>query len=105
MESAKQLYTTIFIPVVEHAPTLKTFNVFALFFPFLFIYHSFHGYLFMYGQNDFLHSTVNEVASMAAILVQKLRGFFKKKKTKNPCFALNHLIYIFSIYIIFYIYI
>ena len=64
----------------------------------------------MYDQNDFLHSTVNEVASMAAILV--LKWFKKKKKkkkssqvTKNPCFALNHLIYIFSIYIILYIYI
>ena len=65
----------------------------------------------MYGQNDFLHSTVNEVASMAAILVQKWWGFFfhkKKEKSsqvaKNPCFALNHLIYSFSIYIILYIY-
>ena len=67
----------------------------------------------MYGQNDFLHSTVNEVASMAAILVQKLCVFFfvffqNEEKwsqvTKNACFALNHLIYIFSIYIILYIY-
>ena len=69
----------------------------------------------MYGQNYFLHSTVNEVASMAAILVQKwcfFLCFFPKNKkeekssqvTKNPCFALNHLIYIFSIYMILYIY-
>ena len=46
---------------------------------------------------------------MAAILVQKWFFFQKKKKkkekssqvTKNPCFALNHLIYIFSIYILY----
>ena len=65
----------------------------------------------MYGQNDFLHSTVNEVASMpGSNFSTEMMCFFvfvfkRKKKiiqvTKNPCFALNHLIYIFSIYIIY----
>ena len=36
-----QLFTMIFIPVVEHAPTLRH-TMFLLIFPFLFIYHSFH---------------------------------------------------------------
>ena len=94
--SAKQFFTMIFIPVMEHAPTLRH-SMLCFIFPFL----------FMYGQNDFLHSTVNEVASMAAILVQKLCGFFfffsqnnekSSQVIKNPCFVLNHLIYIFSIY-------
>ena len=65
VESAKQLFTMIFIPVVEHAPTLRH-SMFLLYFS-LFVYLPF---FFMY-ENDFLHSTVNEVASMAAILVQK----------------------------------
>ena len=56
---------------------LSDIQSFCFIFPFLFIYHSFHvSFTFMYGQNDFLHSTVNEVASMAAILVQNWFFFF-----------------------------
>ena len=55
--------------------------------------------LFIYGQTDFPHSAVNEIASMAAILVQE--WFQKKKKipgNKESVFALNHLMYIYSKY-------
>ena len=74
---------------------LSDIQCFALFFPFCLF-----TILFIYGQ-----TAVNEVALMAAILVQKCFFFiFEKKKKISPgdkesLFALNHLIYIFSIYI------
>ena len=74
VDSAKQLFITIFIPVVEHTPTLRHsmfLFIFLVYLPF-----------FSYGQTDFLQFAVNEVASMAAILVQKCFFFFSKKK--NP---------------------
>ena len=37
--------------------------------------------VFIYGQTDFLHFAVNEIASMATILVQE--WYLKKKKKKN----------------------
>ena len=54
--------------------------------------------LFIYGQSDFPHSAMNEIASMAAILVQE---WLEKKKipgNKESVFVLNHLMYIYSKY-------
>ena len=113
-ESPKQLFITIFIPVLEHAHS-QTFNVFVLFFPF--VYSPFYSYMaklifYIHGQTDFLQFSVNEVASMAAMLVRKLCFFggFKKKNPwlKNPCLcyiisftflAYTCIIYILLIYI------
>ena len=56
--------------------------------------------LFIYGQTDFLHFAVNEIASMATILVQEWYFFKKKKKisgNKESLFVLNLFMYIFSI--------
>ena len=47
VELAKQLFITIFIPVVEHTPTLSH-SMFLFYFPCLFTI------LFIYGQTDFL---------------------------------------------------
>ena len=96
-ESPKQLFIKIFIPVVEHAHTLRH-SMFLFYFSLLFIHHFIH----IYGQTDFLQFAVNEVASMAALLVWKLCfwGVKKKKKPgyKESLFVLNHLIHIFNIY-------
>ena len=73
VESAKQLLITIFIPVVGHA--LSDIRCFCLIFPFCLF-----TILFIYGQTDFLHFAVNEIASMATILVQE---WYLKKKKKN----------------------
>ena len=92
VESAKQLFITIFIPVVEHTPTLRH-SMFLFLFS-LFIYHSFHIWPNWFSTVCTLRFAVNEVASMAAILVTFVTVmsffFFKKKKkksvlTKNPC--------------------
>ena len=107
VESAKQLFTTIFIPVVEHTPTLR--HSFFLFLFSLFIYHSFHIWPNWFSTVCILQFVVNEVASMAAILITFVTVifFFQKKKIpgyKESLFVLNHLIHIFSIYM-YYIYI
>ena len=71
---------------------------FCFIFPFLFIYHSFHIW------PNWFSTFCSEWSSFnAAILVQKLFYICIKKKfipsNKESLFALNHLIYIFSIYI------
>ena len=108
VESAKQLFTTIFIPVVEHTPTLRH-SMFLFLFS-LFIYHSFHIWPNWFSTVCIQQFVVNEVASMAAILVTFVTVifFFSKKKKipgyKESLFVLDHLIHIFSIYM-YYIYI
>ena len=75
----------------------ETFNGFCFIFPFCLF-----TIFFLYGQTDFLHFAVNEIASMVAILVQEWFFFSKKKKihgNKESLFVINHLIYNFSIYI------
>ena len=54
VESAKQLFITIFIPVVEYTPTLRH-SMFGFYFPCLFTI------LFIYGQTDFLQFAVNQI--------------------------------------------
>ena len=77
---------------------LSDIQCFCFIFSLLFIHHFIH----IYGQTDFLQFAVNEVASMAALLVWKLCFFggFKKKIPgyKESLFVLNHLIHIFNIY-------
>ena len=59
VESAKQLFITIFIP-------LSDIQSFCFIFPFCLFTN-----LFIYDQTDCLQFAMNEVASIAAILVQK----------------------------------
>ena len=63
--SAKQLFITIFIPVVEHTPTLRH-SMFLFLFS-LFVYHSFHIWPNWFSTVCILQFAVNEVASMAAL--------------------------------------
>ena len=86
VESAKQLFITNFIPVVEHTPTLRH-SVFLFLFSF-FIYHSFHIWPNWFSTVCIPQFAVNEVAStcsMAAILVIFVTViFFFFQKKKNP---------------------
>ena len=106
VESAKQLFITIFIPVVEHTPTLRH-SMFLFLFS-LFIYHSFHMWPNWFSKICILQFAVNEVTSILVTFVTIIFFFFKKKKKipgyKESLFVLNHLIHIFSIYM-YYIYI
>ena len=76
VESAKQLFKTIFIPVVEHTPTLRH-SIFLFLFS-LFIYHSFHIWPNGFSTVCILQFVVNEVASMAAILVKKKNPWLQR---------------------------
>ena len=108
VESAKQLFITIFLPVVEHTPLSDSTFLFLFS---LFIYHSFHIWPNWFSTVCILQFAVNEVVSMAAILgtFVMVIFFYQKKKKKIPgykesLFVLNHLIHIFSLYM-YYIYI
>ena len=103
VESAKQIFTTIPILVVEHALSLRhVFNVFALFFPVCLF-----TILFIYGQTpgpNWFSTFCSEWSSFNAEIIHI---YLKKKiipSNKESLFALNHLIYILSIYIYIYIY-
>ena len=94
VESAKQLFITIFIPVVEHAPTLRHL-MFLLDFSLLFIYHSFHIW------PNWFSTFCSEWNSFHGNNFSTGMIFFLKKKkisgNKESLFVLNLLMYIFSI--------
>ena len=87
----------IFIPVVEHTPTLKTFNVFVLFFPF--VYLPFFSYIWP----NWFSTLCSEWSGFnGSNFSTEMIFFFQKEKKipgyKESLFVLNHFIYIFSSY-------
>ena len=99
VESAKQLFITIFIPVVEHTPTLR--HVFVFIFLVCLPFFSYMAKLIFYS----LHTPVcskwsgfnggnfsNFCYSDIFLSKKKIPGY------KESLFVLNHLIHIFSIY-------